>query len=133
MFRTIIPTSSFAQKAHEDLPPNVSISQIYSDYLRYLIVHTQQHLVECVGRDVWTEFYDQVEIILAHPNHWGSREQDILEQAAMNAGAITKKGCSKRLHFVEEGEASVSFCTATIPALVSRLTVSMMRRFSPHL
>jgi hypothetical protein len=108
----------------------VTITQVYSDYLKYLVGHTQQHLRDYIGRDVWTELYDQVEIILAHPNHWGLREQDILEQAAVNAGAITKKGCSKRLHFVEEAEASASFCTSTKPGVASRLTVSMARPFS---
>jgi hypothetical protein len=119
-------------KVYQELPPGVTITQVYSDYLRYIINHTRQHLHDYSGWDVWAEHYDQVEIILAHPNHWGKREQDILEQAAVNAGAISKKGCDTRLHFVEEAEASASFCTATKPAVASRLTVSMIERF-PHL
>jgi len=119
----IISLSPGSDKTHSDLPPNVTITQVYSDYMRYIINHTRQHLHDYLGRDVWTENYDQVEIILAHPNHWGSHEQDILEQAAVNAGAISKKGTAKRLHFVEEAEASASFCTSTKPAVTNKLTV----------
>lgn len=108
----------------------MTITQVYSDYLRYIINHTRRHLYDYLGRDVWAEHYDKVEIILAHPNHWGKREQDILEQAAVKAGAISKGGCDTRLHFVEEAEASASFCTATKPSVASRLTVSMMARFA---
>jgi len=106
----------------KDLPQNVTITQVYSDYMRHLISHTRQHLQDYIGKDVWAENYDQVEIILAHPNHWGSHEQDILEQAAVNAGAISKNGTAKRLHFVEEAEASASFCTSTKPAVRDKLT-----------
>ena len=120
----IISLSLSSDKTHQDLPPNVTITQVYSDYMRYIINHTRQHLHDYLGRDVWTENSDQVEIILAHPNHWGSREQDVLEQAAVNAGAISKKGSAKRLHFVEEAEASASFCTSTRPAVTNKLTVS---------
>jgi hypothetical protein len=126
----IISTSSLIDKAHQDLPPNVTITQVYSDYLRYIISHTKRHLHDYLGRDVWEEHSDQVEIILAHPNHWGKREQDILEQATVNAGAISKKGCDTRLHFVEEAEASASFCTVTKPAVASRLTVSIIGQFA---
>ena len=109
---------------------NVTITQVYSGYLRYIIHHTRQHLHDHLGRDVWTEHYDQVEIILAHPNLWGEPEQDILEQALVNAGAISKEGCDTRLHFVEEAEASAWFYIATDPAAASRLTVSMMGQFA---
>jgi len=41
----------------------------------------------------------------------------------VNAGAISKKGSAKRLHFVEEAEASASFCTSTRPAVTNKLTL----------
>jgi len=110
------------------LPPGVNITRVYTDYMTYLIENTQRHLQNYLLWDVWGALHDKAEIIVAHPNHWGSREQDILEQAAVNAKIVSKKG-SKRLHFVEEAEASASYLMTSKEALMRRLTVSTLRCF----
>ena len=115
------------------LPPGISITKVYSDYMAYLIGHTKKHIEDYFGSGSGSAgsgsgiaqlFSEQGEIILAHPNHWGSTEQDILKKAAVQAGIITESGLSRRLHFVEEAEASASFCLSATPALAARLTVS---------
>ena len=108
------------------LPPGISITQVYSDYMAYLIDHTKNHIEDYFGSGsgIAQLLSERGEIILAHPNHWGSTEQDILKEAAVQAGIITESGLSRRLHFVEEAEASASFCLSATPALAARLTVS---------
>ena len=113
------------------LPPNVNITKVYTDYMTYLVDHTQKHLQKYLLRDIWAELHDKTEVILTHPNYWGFREQRILEQAAVNAELISEKRRSKKLHFVEEAEALASYLMSSRVALAKRLTVSTLRCF-PH-
>ena len=113
------------------LPPNVNITKVYTDYMTYVVDNTQKHLQNYLLRDVWGELHDETEVILSHPNYWGSREQDILGKAAVNAKLISEKRRSKNLHFVEEAEASASYLMSGRAALVKKLTVSTLRCF-PH-
>ena len=109
------------------LPPNVNITKVYTDYMTYVVENTQKHLQNYLLRDVWADLHDKTEVILAHPNYWGSREQDILGQAAVNAKLISERRRSKKLHFVEEAEASASYLMSSREALVKNLTVSTLR------
>ena len=36
-----------------ELPPNVDLLKVYSDFLRYLFTHTQTYLRECTDSDPW--------------------------------------------------------------------------------
>ena len=94
--------------------------------MAYLIRHTKNHIGDYFGSrsDIAQLFSERGEIILAHPNHWGSTEQDILKKAAVQAGIITESGLSRRLHFVEEAEASALFYLSATPTFAARMTVS---------
>ena len=58
---------------------------------------------------MWSNFGHQADIVLSHPNRWGKKQQKYLEEAAIQAGLVTREGAEKYLHFVEEAEAAASF------------------------
>lgn len=97
----------------EDLPFDVSRDQVYSDFLGYLLRHTQdyfqRHIVN--GPLIWPKYQPTMEIIIAHPNGWNTPEQAILRSAVVNTGFINAEDAEDRVHFVTEAEASVHFCT----------------------
>ncbi|KAG8755175.1 hypothetical protein FRC11_006210 [Ceratobasidium sp. 423] len=47
-----------------------------------------------------------MEVVLAHPNGWGNREQAFLRLALVNAGFTSATGAAKRVHFVSEAAAA---------------------------
>ncbi|KAG8731538.1 hypothetical protein FRC11_003854 [Ceratobasidium sp. 423] len=51
-----------------------------------------------------------MEVIIAHPNGWGVREQTFLREAAVKAGFSSADKAASRIRFVSEAEASVHFC-----------------------
>ncbi|CAE6506311.1 unnamed protein product [Rhizoctonia solani] len=97
----------------EPLPFGVPLSQVYSDFLGYLLEHTQTYFEGHVekGNQMWQKFKPTMELVLAHPNGWGIREQAFLRVAAAKAGFTTASDAAIRVHFVNEAEASVHFCT----------------------
>ncbi|KAF8299296.1 hypothetical protein DL93DRAFT_2233927, partial [Clavulina sp. PMI_390] len=99
--------------------PRVSIplSRLYADYLRYLLNHTRLHLKQYFGYDPWTVARDDATVILAHPNNWRSAQQRILQQAAVDAGIVTSRDVTSKLHFVAEAEAAASFALLVYPNL----------------
>ncbi|KAG8792440.1 hypothetical protein FRC12_006087 [Ceratobasidium sp. 428] len=50
-----------------------------------------------------------MEVVIAHPNGWGIREQTLLREAAVDAG-FTSSSSPHKIRFVTEAEASVHFC-----------------------
>lgn len=109
------------------LPTNITITQVYADFMEYLLTHTRLYLRDYLLRDVWIEQQGKIELIVAHPNHWGYGAQTILEQAAVKTGVITKdKDGLARLHFVEEAEAAASFFLSEWRAVAERLAVSYL-------
>lgn len=66
---------------------------------------------------------EKAEIVLSHPNRWGENQQKFLQKAAVAAGLVSETGVSERLIFIEEGEASASFCMSTNEAVASRFAV----------
>ncbi|KAH7336844.1 hypothetical protein B0J17DRAFT_665060 [Rhizoctonia solani] len=97
--------------ALEALPTNVSLKQIYSDFLGYVLRHTQERFEEVIsdGRTIWESYSDSMDIVIAHPNGWGIREQTFMRQAVL-AGLATSEKLDSQIHFVTEAEASVHFC-----------------------
>ncbi|KAG8739930.1 hypothetical protein FRC10_004991 [Ceratobasidium sp. 414] len=61
-----------------------------------------------------------MDIIIAHPNGWGTREQGVLRTAAVQAGLTTATRYNRQISFVSEAEASVQFCLSS-----SRTTSSL--------
>ncbi|CAE6537653.1 unnamed protein product [Rhizoctonia solani] len=51
-----------------------------------------------------------MEVVIAHPNGWGIREQAFLRSAAVAAGFSTAEQAPSKVRFATEAEASVHFC-----------------------
>ena len=51
-----------------------------------------------------------MEVVIAHPNGWGIREQTFLRGAAVEAGFAGTNNARTNIRFVTEAEASVHFC-----------------------
>ncbi|KAB5593091.1 Heat shock protein HSP70 [Ceratobasidium theobromae] len=96
----------------DDLPPGVPLRQIYSDFLGYLLKHTQLYFEDRIldGKQIWEKYKPTMEVIIAHPNGWGIREQTFLRTAAVEAGFADPDKASSRIRFVTEAEASVHYC-----------------------
>ncbi|KAJ1303449.1 hypothetical protein OPQ81_011638 [Rhizoctonia solani] len=96
----------------DDLPPGVSFGQIYSDFLGYLLQHTRSYFEDRIldGKQIWERYSPTMEVVIAHPNGWGIREQTFLRSAAVAAGFTTTDKASSKVRFVTEAEASVHFC-----------------------
>jgi hypothetical protein len=90
----------------------VALSQIYADFLRYLLQHTQQFFEDRIldGGNIWQTYKPTMDVVVAHPNGWGIREQTFLRTAAVMAGFTSTELALKNVHFVTEAEASVHFC-----------------------
>ncbi|KAL5632506.1 hypothetical protein ACGC1H_005453 [Rhizoctonia solani] len=96
----------------DPLPPGVSLRQIYSDFLGYLLKHTKTYFEDRIldGKSIWERHSPDMEVIIAHPNGWGLREQQFLRSATIAAGFSTPDQASSKVRFVTEAEASVHFC-----------------------
>ncbi|KAG9119683.1 hypothetical protein FRC07_005170 [Ceratobasidium sp. 392] len=103
------PTSGFKL---EPLPVGLTVGQVYVSYFRYLFQHTrtffQDHTFQ--GPSVWRALNPTMDIVIAHPNGWGTREQGVLRNAAVQAGWSTLGNSQRQISFVSEAEASVQFC-----------------------
>lgn len=107
-----------------ELPPKVGLQKIYSDFLRYILCHTRKYLCEATGSDPWLEQGDQAEVILTHPSAWGPNQQQFLQKAVIAAELIPADAVETRLHFLEEIEASMSFCVSMHTTLANDIPVS---------
>ncbi|KAG8737817.1 hypothetical protein FRC10_007780 [Ceratobasidium sp. 414] len=96
----------------EPLPVGLKIGQVYADYFRYLFQHTRTFFQDhtFLGQDAWRSLYHSMDVVIAHPNGWGTREQGVLRTAAVEAGWSTLRRSQKQISFVSEAEASVQFC-----------------------
>ncbi|QRW20299.1 hypothetical protein RhiXN_09274 [Rhizoctonia solani] len=99
--------SKYALKL-DALPPGVGLQQIYSDFLEYLLKHTKIYFEDRMldGKKMWEKYGPEMEVVIAHPNGWGIREQTFLRSAAVAAGFAM----ASKVRFVTEAEASVHFC-----------------------
>jgi len=103
------------------LPRNVDLRKAYADYLSYLLAHTRHYLLEYSGLDLWSQHGNEAEVLFTHPDDWGVPQQHLFRSAAIAAGLIPEHAAQTRLLFLEESEASLSFCMATNPELVATL------------
>ncbi|KAF8319505.1 uncharacterized protein EI90DRAFT_3158350 [Cantharellus anzutake] len=103
-------------KAHDlrvdPLPGGIPLSTIYRDFFRFLVDHTKEVFRNRVldGGLVWERLFPTADVVMAHPNGWGFREQDFMRKAAIDAGIISPFDADSHLIFVAEGEASVHYC-----------------------
>lgn len=95
-----------------DFPNGITLMKIYVDFLRYLLKHTKEyfgtHILQ--GQSEWSRHSPSMDVVIAHPNGWGVKEQDFLRRAAVTAGYATAENASSQIKFVSEAEASVHFC-----------------------
>ncbi|ELU36985.1 hypothetical protein AG1IA_08982 [Rhizoctonia solani AG-1 IA] len=100
------------QPRNPALPPGVTLRQIYSDFLGYLLKHTRSFFEDRIldGKQTWSRYSPTMEVVIAHPNGWGIREQAFLRSAAVAAGLATTDQAPTKVRFVTEAEASVHFC-----------------------
>ncbi|KAJ1303482.1 hypothetical protein OPQ81_011669 [Rhizoctonia solani] len=98
--------------ALDPLPPGIPLRRIYSDFLGYLIRHTQTFFEDRIvdGKLLWQRYRPRMQFIIAHPNGWTIREQAFLRAAATDAGLVTDDTAASCIRFVTEAEASVHFC-----------------------
>ncbi|CEL60588.1 hypothetical protein RSOLAG1IB_03826 [Rhizoctonia solani AG-1 IB] len=96
----------------DPLPPRIPLSQIYSDFLGYLLKHTKAFVEKrmALGKQKWDKYKPTMEVVIAHPNGWGSLEQDFLRQAAIDSGFVDSDKALTQVQFVTEAEASVHYC-----------------------
>jgi hypothetical protein len=93
------------------LPPNKTVVQVLTDYMKYLRQCAKIYISETRGNLFWKSLEDEVLYVLTHPNGWEGPQQATMRQAAIFADFIpdTAEGRS-RISFVTEGEASLHFC-----------------------
>ncbi|KAF8603219.1 hypothetical protein BDV93DRAFT_493895 [Ceratobasidium sp. AG-I] len=96
--------------ALQPLPCGVSLDTIYTDFLKYLLQHTQSFFERRIvdGQKIWQERSQNMLVILTHPNGWAIREQNFLRQAIRKVQFSYSGSC--RVSFVSEAEASIHFC-----------------------
>jgi hypothetical protein len=97
----------------------------YVDFMCYLLKHTKQffetHVLQ--GEEEWRRHSPSMDVVIAHPNGWGIREQNFLRGAAITAGYTTLRNSHSQIKFVSEAEASVHFSIFQLN-LNSAMTVS---------
>ncbi|KAG9120288.1 hypothetical protein FRC07_004280 [Ceratobasidium sp. 392] len=96
----------------QPLPGGISLDKIYTDFMTYLMQHTQAFFESHVtnGPKVWKDLRDDMTIVLAHPNGWTIKEQNFLRKAAIAAKYTSEAKAHGQIHFVSEAEASTHFC-----------------------
>lgn len=96
------------------LPSQVTLIQVYSDFLSYLYSTTKRFFQSDMpnGNAVWERLQDKIVIILCTPNGWELSQQDFLRRAVIKANIMNDQESEERLEFVTEGEASVHFVLA---------------------
>ncbi|KAG8684693.1 hypothetical protein FRC11_011730 [Ceratobasidium sp. 423] len=95
----------------DPLPPGVSLLQVYTDYLRYLLNHTREYFQNWMvdGSTLWARYGPTIEVVITHPNGWGIREQTLLRNAAIGAGYANAKDSLTKISLLDEIKASVYF------------------------
>ncbi|KAF8593330.1 kinase-like protein [Ceratobasidium sp. AG-I] len=96
----------------QPLPTNVDLLTIYTDFMAYLMKHTQRFFESRIidGHNVWAEHSESMSIVIAHPNGWTIKEQNFLRKAAVAAKYTTHANARAQIRFVREAEASAHFC-----------------------
>ncbi|KAJ2923593.1 hypothetical protein H1R20_g13503, partial [Candolleomyces eurysporus] len=93
------------------LPPNKTVVQVFTDYMRYLQQCAKDYISQTHGPSFWESLEDEILYVLTHPNGWEGPQQAAMRSAAILAGLVpdTVEGRS-RVSFVTEGEATLHFC-----------------------
>ncbi|KLO13277.1 hypothetical protein SCHPADRAFT_852762 [Schizopora paradoxa] len=90
----------------QPLPPNVTETKLYTDWLKFLFNHAKQVVsneLSHSGRS-WSELLASAELVFTVPNGWYTQEHAILRNAAVDADVVAKLSA---VRFVPETEAAV--------------------------
>ncbi|KIM20152.1 hypothetical protein M408DRAFT_334110 [Serendipita vermifera MAFF 305830] len=96
------------------LPVGTTIERIYADLMQYMMENTQKffEMTTPNGEETWKRLRATTLVVLATPNGWELKEQQIVRKAAIRAGLVTVKSAGQLLQFVTEAEASVHYALA---------------------
>jgi hypothetical protein len=96
------------------LPDEVTLSQVYSDFIEYLYRRTKLFFEENVprGRGIWHYLEEKIALVFCIPNGWGTPQHIFLRKAAEKARIVDSSNSVERISFITEGEASVHFVLA---------------------
>ncbi|CAE6432301.1 unnamed protein product, partial [Rhizoctonia solani] len=104
------------------LPFGVSLKQVYTDFLRYLLKHTKSYFEDRFvdGVQIWERYKSTIEVVMSHPNQSGTREQAFLRGVLVRAGYTTSDMATNNIRFVTDTDAS-AYCYLSNASLASRL------------
>ena len=85
--------------------------------------HTKKRLAQVAGFDLWSENFNQVEVVLTHPNLWDRDQRRILQNSAVGAGLISSQRAQEHIHFVEEAQAAARYCLSKYSTTFGDVTV----------
>ncbi|PVF96872.1 hypothetical protein CPB86DRAFT_476873 [Serendipita vermifera] len=97
-----------------ELPTGTSLSQIYSDFIKYLYHKMRDFFMENTpnGRNIWTRIQSRATFIFCTPNGWDISQHVFMRNAAVAANLVPMNGAEERISFITEGEASVHYAIA---------------------
>ncbi|KAF8632441.1 hypothetical protein AX15_001883 [Amanita polypyramis BW_CC] len=91
-----------------DLPPNLSIVDILSDYLEYLHNSARSFILEKHDIDL-EDLKGRIHYVLPLPNGWDNLQQQLVRRAAALAGLVETER-SPELILITDGEAVLHYC-----------------------
>ncbi|KDQ17031.1 hypothetical protein BOTBODRAFT_53653 [Botryobasidium botryosum FD-172 SS1] len=97
----------------DPLPTQVSMEQIYADFMSYLFRHTRAFFCERIidGERSWQSLQDTIDFAITYPSQWGIVEQGLLRYAMVKAGIVPSlRASQERVHFVSEALAAAHLC-----------------------
>ncbi|KIM23517.1 hypothetical protein M408DRAFT_262970 [Serendipita vermifera MAFF 305830] len=96
------------------LPLGISIERVYEDLMRYLMENTKRFfgMTTPGGEAIWARLKNTMVIMLATPNGWDIKQQDVLRRASIKASLVTEDTAGQFLQFLTEAEASVHYALA---------------------
>ncbi|KAG8687231.1 hypothetical protein FRC11_007557, partial [Ceratobasidium sp. 423] len=93
----------------EVLPNGLTIETVYADMIRYMLEHTRQRIDDRPDIGTWAELSQNMTLVIAHPNGWGTEQQARIRAAVVMSGFFGQDGSAQRVRFVAEAEASVHY------------------------
>ncbi|KAL5634405.1 hypothetical protein ACGC1H_002459 [Rhizoctonia solani] len=93
----------------EALPNGLTIETVYTDIIRYMIKHTRRRINDRPDIGTWEDLSQNLILVIAHPNGWGTQQQSRLRSAVVRSGFIGEDESVQRVRFVTEAEASMHY------------------------
>ncbi|CAE6514458.1 unnamed protein product [Rhizoctonia solani] len=83
------------------LPPGITLAQIYSDFLGYLLKHTKAFVEKRIplGKQIWEKHKHTMEVVIAHPNGWDTLQHAFLRKAAIDSGFVDSDKADVQVQF----------------------------------